>query len=146
MWEADFSILGKREASTMEDTPTEHLEEVSHSTKAEANTGQQLNELRRLILEAPPTQTIATPSVPASMPPLLSINNALPQIPPALIQPPTQQLSTSKALVPTLPRTAGPDPSWKPFQHAGILREIGGLRGWYDVFVHKTHVLPNELK
>ena len=39
----------------------------------------------------------------------------------------------------------GPDPSWKPFQHAGLLRDIGGMDGWKKVFVHKTHRLPDEV-
>lgn len=38
--------------------------------------------------------------------------------------------------------TVGPDPNWKQFEHAGLMREMGGLDGWRKVFVHKTHQLP----
>ena len=37
---------------------------------------------------------------------------------------------------------AGPDPSWRPDEHRGLLREIGGVDGWNAVNVAKTHVLP----
>ena len=56
------------------------------------------------------------------------------------LMPPPPPVAITSPVESRLP-VVGPDPDWKLFEHAGLLREIGGLEGWRKVYVHKTHRL-----
>mgnify|MGYP004218956775 CR=1 FL=1 len=132
MWEPDFSLLGKREGVSEQAGEERALEK---RTRTEST--QTTEALRKLILEAPPVRCSLTtnsplPSLP-SLPPLLVPAPRAPSPPPA---PPAPAAPAALAV-------AGPDPRWSPWQHAGLFREIGGLEGFYSIFVHKTRRLPS---
>ena len=155
MWEPDFSYLGKRSPEEMEAADTGKIPWWNREDAFGRNT-----HLRDLILsdtnsgsggngvrEASSNVFVSSLPTCSSIPPTFGL-------PPTLKPEPRVAFAASNEVVCITNRTsegqcdesqlpvAGPDPAWGPFEHAGLLREIGGLAGWKKVFVDKTHRLP----
>ena len=155
MWEPDFSYLGKRNPEEREESEEESTDtgEIPWWNREDAF-GRNAH-LRDLILSnGAVSSNVVHKNSNVFASPLPTCSSIPPSfaLPPKLTEPRVRFAATDEVVCipnktedrcdePQLP-IAEPDPSWGPFEHAGLLREIGGIVGWRKVFVDKTHRLP----
>ena len=125
-WEPDFSVIGQ---ST-----------VSLSASVRIPTPELGSWFLDVTLTGPPVAPVA-PAAPAEPPPKRPRTEPPPLMPPPAPRPPP---APHRVPYDERPRV-GPKPTdpHRPFRHAGLMRDIGGVEGYMKV-VRGTHRLPED--